>query len=276
MDIKKVHNLEEFINYLGNDTKIIISEGIYLLSSLELYPNEQIFFSDVFDGRQLVLRGFKNIEIKTNIIGQTSFLCQPRYANVLTFIDCDNITIDGLVFGHTEESGYCYGGVLQFENCTNIRIINTTLYGCGTEGLSLAKVKNFSFVNSTIKECTYRIMTITDSYNVQLIRSKFFNNGCYDLIRIGNSEKVKFCQCEIYNNWTAYENYLDNPLFNINFSKEICVIDSYIHNNLINYLVNNENVLIEKDNKEKDNILMKGRYNKSDEERISLDNPVSL
>ena len=76
----------------------------------------------------------------------------PRYATVLTFINCHDLVLDNMKIGHIPIGG-CAGGVLKFENCTNIRLKNLELYGCGVMGIS-SHNSNLYVEDCKIHSCT--------------------------------------------------------------------------------------------------------------------------
>ena len=47
------------------------------------------------------------------------------------------------------------GGVLQFQNCGNVTVENTGLFGCGTIGVGAQSCSNVLIRNNDIYECSY-------------------------------------------------------------------------------------------------------------------------
>lgn len=142
----------------------------------------------------------KNLTI-TGKLG-TEILIQPAYAWVLKFIGGSDIKLENLVLGHVEP-GFCTGGVLSFEGTKNIEIRNCLLFGSGTEGINLSKVGNFRFFQSVIKECTYDLLTISESFDVVFEQATFMNTGEYDLVQIFNSNDIKFNGCTFRENFNG-------------------------------------------------------------------------
>lgn len=232
-----VNTPEEFINALGSNREIVIGheKGFLLTPTIEaMIESEQLKLFDrsshakqdgvmyemETDGPQLIISGLKNLSIRTNYDERLSLEITPRYANVLTFIGCENIKLTNLQLGHTEE-GYCTNGVLGFDNCRNITIDNCGLFGCGTEGVELRHSENFTMTGSEIFHCSYHIMHIWDSKGVKFLNCAFYNNKEYEQVSVDlSSEDVLFDHCVFTKNI--------GTLFNIGNTDEVkirrCII----------------------------------------------------
>jgi hypothetical protein len=79
----------------------------------------------------------------------------PRYADVLNFKGCSNITVFGFTAGHTVEPGYCTGGVLYFEDSDNVLVNRCGLYGCGILGVRAELCSAVTVTACEIYECSY-------------------------------------------------------------------------------------------------------------------------
>lgn len=182
------------------------------------------------DGPELLLAGFTNLTIKSDDPGYRRLLrIRPRYAYVLNFFNCTDICIQGLVMGHTDE-GYCDGGVLYFENCKNITILNCDLYGCGTEGIGCHQTSNLTMSNSLIRDCSYQIMTLRQCRDFSFDHCFFFRNREFSLLDIFSSSNIRFADCMITHNEGTLCNFQDDE--NILFERcsimhEIVALGSY-------------------------------------------------
>lgn len=229
-DEVRVRNVAELIHALKSNRVIIVDMDIDFgdqlaqfhsfnpqrlpeLSSYEVMEKhdqytDKIFVADNYDGYGLFLTGFKNLTIKSdNPTGMRMLMrVRPRYAYVLSFIGCSDITIDGLVMGHTDE-GYCEGGVLEFYDCKNVNVSNCDLYGCGIEGICFRKSHDLVMTNSIIRDCSYQIMTIRESYNCLFDRCSFFRNRQFSLLDLIDVKDLTFRGCLITHN--------EGTLFNI-------------------------------------------------------------
>lgn len=208
----RVSSPEEFVAAIQNGVTIILKSGTYNLSTVMSDQKSNTVWSDVYDGHQLQIRDVSNLTIKSE--GKVTVVIKPRYAWVLSFQNCRNISISGITFGHIE-TGYCDGGVLQFTGCNGVDINACTLYGSGKEGLGLESVDNFSFKNSTIRDCSYDLMTIIGSANLLFENSLFTKTGEFNLIDTEGSDEVRFVKCK----FTENRNSDFNPYF-FNFGTE--------------------------------------------------------
>lgn len=212
----KVSNAQQFIDAIGSDRTIILSQGIdFNLSDVidqyfsdgETPPaisgpfpkHNHVYLSNEFDGNQLNIHDVDNLKI----IGEGSIpvklMVRPRYSYVFSFIASNNITIENVDAGHTN-GGYCVGGVFMFDNCSDVTINNTIMYGCGTEGITAMGTSNLTCTNSTIKECTYSIMTLEDCDKITYSSCQFFDNMEFGLVNVRNSSSILFEDCSFFRN----------------------------------------------------------------------------
>lgn len=207
-----VNTPDEFIKALGSNREIVVchEEGFLLTPTIEAMiesgdlkqfdrsshaKQDGVMYELETDGPQLILSGFKNLSIRTNSDERLHIEITPRYANVLTFINCENITLTNLQLGHTDE-GYCTNGVVGFDGCRNITINNCGLFGCGTEGIELRQSENFTMTGSEIFHCSYHIMHILGSKNVKFLNCAFYNNKEYEQVTVdSSSENVLYDHC---------------------------------------------------------------------------------
>jgi hypothetical protein len=241
-DVIEVSNAKELLENIASNKTIKLKAGEYDLLNVKDLNNSHIKFENVSDGQQLIISDISNLTIEGLKGAEVKLLVNPRYANVLTFKNSINISISNVIAGHYPDKGHCTGGVFYFDNCKDIDIENSVLFGCGTEGINLNKVENFSFVNSTIKECSYDLMTLKDSKNIVFKGSNFYDTKEYDLINVVNTKDVIFEKCNIYNNKST--NKYSSHLFNADKSSNVLVKDSIIKDNEAQNLVSNKESVI--------------------------------
>lgn len=144
-------------------------------------------------------------------------ITEPVYGNVLSFDNCSNITIENVDAGNGAEKGACTGGVFFLIRSRNINIRNTIMYGSGMEGITAEEVTGLKVSNSTIWGCSYSIMSIINSSDVEFSNCRFRDNAEYDMINIYSTmSSVVFKSCTITGNQTGSESYSDYSLFNVN------------------------------------------------------------
>ncbi|MBN1699774.1 MAG: right-handed parallel beta-helix repeat-containing protein [Spirochaetales bacterium] len=193
-----VATTEALLKAIGPDVVIRIKEGEYNLSGGYRFQNRHIKWEDNFDGLYPVIRSISNLTLIGE--GNVSVVIDPAYGWVMEWKTCSNIGLENITFGHTKP-GYCAGGVLRFSVCDTVSIDRCTLYGSGTIGLELDHVDNMLFDFSTIKECTYGLIYISDSAGLRFENSHFRDTGDYTLIGItGGSGKILFQSCDFSGN----------------------------------------------------------------------------
>jgi parallel beta-helix repeat protein len=137
-----------------------------------------VSWNNVHDGKEIIFHNLNNTEFTGNKI-----LAEPRYAWVLSFKDCTNLALRELTLGHTE-AGYCQGGVLKFENCSNVTLDGCHLFGSGTHGIELQNCQNIEIVNVSVRECTYGAIILTNVSNLAFRNCRFERNLGFDLFEI--------------------------------------------------------------------------------------------
>jgi len=201
----------------------------------------------VFDGYEIIINNVSNFTIKAEEGAEVKLLVDPRYAYVLSFNNCKNINISGVIAGHYPEKGSCTGGVFKFTDCSDIQIDKSDLFGCGTEGLTLTNVNNLQFNNSTIRECSYGIMTVIDSKNIAFNNSTFKQNEEYNLINIVNSD-IKMDKCIINNNRTVSDWDNGMYLFSLDLYSKAIISNSTIKDNSVKRLDNGKGTITYENN----------------------------
>jgi len=260
-DMFRVRTAEELIDAIGPDRTIILDPKEFVISGLSQSSRSHVIWQNVHDGDQIVVQNLRNLRICTEGDKPASILVAPRYAYALSFKNCKDVSLVNVAFGHTKEKGYCTGGVLSFTRCENVVIQNTTLHGSGHEGLTVADSTNLSFVGSTIRDCTYGIMSLSDSSNIHFQKARFIDNQTFDLISIRHCEDVIFEQCEILRNQAGWDGEeTECSLFNISSSSGITVRDSLIQNNSLDYLLNREGTMSFTGSDIRQNTLRVSRY----------------
>ena len=157
---------DEFLAAIAPNTEIIVDAELIDLSKATGYGKtngDYYYWAEEFDGPELFIAEVSNLTIRgsgedhnANVISSV-----PRYSNVLNFFNCSNIMVTGLTAGHTEEPGYCAGGVLFFINCQDVLVEDCGLFGCGTWGVSAESSKNIQIINNDIYECSVGGVSLT-------------------------------------------------------------------------------------------------------------------
>lgn len=224
-----VSTAEELVFALGSNRRILLEEGVYNLTTVHPgFVDANVYFGKKHDGWELFLEGIQNLTIEGAGDAQSEIIVEPRYANVLNFLNCSNISLVNIKTGHTE-GGLCSGGVLLFENCADIRIDNTDMYGCGTIGLMLEKVKDIKVTGSTIYGCTMQAMSIRGSSNVLLENCVFRDNEAIGpLVNIEHTSGLAFNACSFLRNAAGMS------MFNLSGNENLVIENTeFIDNNVL-------------------------------------------
>lgn len=155
-----VSTVDELLAAIAPDTEIVLKDGTYDLSTAGDYgtgKGDYFHWSEEFDGPELVISGVDNLVIRgeSGDAKKCTISAVPRYADVLNFKSCSNVTVSGFTAGHTVEPGYCTGGVLYYEDCDNILVNRCGLYGCGILGVRAELCSAIAVTSCEIYECSY-------------------------------------------------------------------------------------------------------------------------
>lgn len=177
-----VSNVSELMGEIAPNTEIILKDGTYDLSTLKDYGTgwtNYHYWSEEFDGPALVLTGLENLVIRSESGDPEKCILSavPRYADVLKFKGCSNITVSGITAGHTVEPGYCTGGVLYFEDCDNVLVDNCGLYGCGILGVRAELCSAVAVTHCEIYECSQGGISIGSSSRIKIENCSFRDLG---------------------------------------------------------------------------------------------------
>ena len=217
----RVATAEEFLKALASDTRIVIPEytvlkltpaledeevrAAYNIGEFDSYAHDfseyttpRLGWHDNFDGKELEIAGFSNLTIEGE--GEMAgIIVQPRYAYVLSFFNCQNITLRNLTLGHTDE-GNCEGGVVRLAQCTTTVIEGCDLYGCGTEGIGAERSTDLLCKNTIIRDCSYQIMTLQHCKDFLFTECEFYNCREFTLLNINYCENTTLQSCRIRDN----------------------------------------------------------------------------
>ena len=154
-----VTDVDDFLAAIGPDRTIVLDGELFDLSAASSYGSlggEYWYWQESYDGPELVIENVSGLSIQGSAAApnNTVLSATPRYANVLNFNHCDNISIAGFTAGHTKEPGSCAGGVLRFIQCQGVLVEGMRLYGCGILGIQTSQCADLSVLRTEIYECS--------------------------------------------------------------------------------------------------------------------------
>ena len=150
--------VDEFLKAIAPNTVINLTGRSYDLTGATgygVYGSKYYGWNEAYDnGWELEIAGVENLTIRAARAG-AEIVTAPRYACVLAFVNCKNVTLDGFIAGHTDGPGFCTGAVLHMLGCRDMSVTGCDLYGCGTYGLELDKCRGVHALGTTIRDCSY-------------------------------------------------------------------------------------------------------------------------
>ncbi len=205
-----VSTVDELLAAIAPNTSILLQPGVYDLAAASDYGRSYNYgyysWNDAYDGYELVVRGADNLTI-SGAGGETVLNAEPRYAEVLRFEDCRNLTLSALTLGHTQEPGFCAGGVVEFDACAEVSVQDCRLYGCGVLGVTAQNCDGVRVESSAIYECS---------------------NGA---VWVSGSRDFRMTDCEVYD-CPGRENTAGYNLFEVQSSTGFAVVNSRVHGNV--------------------------------------------
>ncbi len=205
---------DEFLAAIAPGTEIVLTGEIYHLTAASDYGTDggQYYsWKEVEDGYELVLHDLEDFRL----IGSenTQILTDPRDAAVIRVGNCTDITFMNFTAGHKLlPYVLCSGPVLELSDCTNTRIENCGLFGCGRVGVSASGCSGLSVVGCDIYECSnegislfrcqYAVITACKLRDCGLrkLSDDVEPYGASDMVFIGECEHIIISDCDVYGN----------------------------------------------------------------------------
>lgn len=214
-----VRTVDELLAAIAPDKVIILEPGTYDLTTASNYGDvvatPYYTWVDVYDGYELVVKGVSNLMILGAGMQETILSAGPRYANVVTFANCSDITLAGFTAGHTLEPAECTGGVIYLDSCNAVTLEQMGLYGCGVTGISTFNSQDLTLINSHIYDCSSSGIFLRDSNGITVDGCKFYDIGMEQyggssVFELSNVQNMSIEHCEIYSNTVQNIVYCSN------------------------------------------------------------------
>ncbi len=226
---------KELFEAFKDNTTIVLKPGVYNITEYidslkepsywgdyEVKMGQGVYVSQVFDGEELIINDYENVVLaSSDKKNPAEIVIEPRYADVLSFTDCENILIEGLLIGHTKEQGSCVGDVISLDSCEEITIADCELYGCGTYALTLDDCEDVTAMDCDVHDCTYGCV-IGDGENTCFIHCDFHDCVGYTMFEL-NGGSADFIGCDFRN---LDGNFLSNEGCEVSFTA--CTYDDNV------------------------------------------------
>lgn len=177
-DVVKAGTVDELLAAIAPGAVIELTAEEYDLTAASGYGKKNgryYSWNECYDGFELLIEDVDGLTVRAE--KSAWIVTSPRYANVLTFMNCRNITLEGLTVGHTPEPGSCCGGVLWIENSSHITVNDSVLFGCGVTALTASSCNGVTLKNTTLTDCSYSGAEIYTSEDVLFDGCNFCENG---------------------------------------------------------------------------------------------------
>ena len=181
-----VSTVDEFLEAIGPNTSIYLEDGVYDLSTASSYGgygSQYYVWKDTgVDGPQLVICNLRGLSITGGGADKVTISAEPRYAEVLAFDNCQEIELSNFTAGHSQEPGYCVGGVLYFNESGNVQVSGCSLYGCGVWGVTAIDSSDIAVKDTEIYECSNGDINLSRCRNVSFDNCDIHDNGLSRII----------------------------------------------------------------------------------------------
>jgi len=207
-----VSDVYELVSLIGPNRTIKLKPGVYDLGYLKdliegTYVSWQVKDkNNKFAG--LNIRYVSNLTIEGLGDEPVEIVSLDTSARVLSFSDCNNITLKNVMLGHGVLEDSSLVEVLHFTNCSNISIEKSVIYG-SIYGFTANKMSNVSMRDTIIEECQNGGMVFNESDTVSMDNCIFRNIKGTAVIRGRANKNIKVNRTTFENNFTTYL-YLGN------------------------------------------------------------------
>ena len=181
-----VSNVDEFLAAIGPNNSIYLEDGTYDLSTASSYGGYgspyYVWKNTGVDGPQLVICNLRGLSITGGGADKATISAEPRYAEVLAFDNCRDIELSGFTAGHAQEPGTCAGGVLYFNESSNVKVSGCSLYGCGVWGVTAIDSSDIAVKDTEIYDCSSGDINLSGCRNVSFENCDIHDNGLYRIV----------------------------------------------------------------------------------------------
>ena len=180
--IIEVATVDQLVAAIGPNATVVLQPGEYELAAAATYGQDTgnpycCWEAASEDGFELRISNANGLALLGSGRDVTTLLAEDRYANVLSFMGCQEVSVSSLTAGHSPAPGYCSGGVLYFVGCDTVLVEGCDLFGCGTMGVWAQNCSDVSIALSRIYECSDSAVYADGCRNVLVLDSEIDHNG---------------------------------------------------------------------------------------------------
>ncbi|MBR4473800.1 MAG: right-handed parallel beta-helix repeat-containing protein [Oscillospiraceae bacterium] len=209
-----VNTVDELLDAIAPDTAISLAAGTYDLSTASSYGRstgnpclrwEPVYDDNRYESYELVITGADNLTLRGAGMDSVTIAAVPRYANVLHFVNCKGLTLSQLTAGHTEQPGWCAGGVFLLDDCRDVDFSFCGMFGCGTVGVQANRCRDLAVRSSRIYDCSQYAVYLDSCRNIRLADCEICENGSteepvFSLLAANTSDGFLIADCRIHDN----------------------------------------------------------------------------
>ena len=209
--VVEVKDVDEQVAAIAPNVTVKLAPGEYRLANAATYGTDTgnpycrwEYASET--GYELIVFGVDGLTIQGAGMDKTTLLAQDRYANVLSFHGCQDVTLSAFTAGHSPAPGFCSGGVLHLVNCDRVMVELCGLFGCGSMGVWAANCSDVTVTGSRIYECSDNAVSADNCRNVQVLDSEIDHNGwkgeyeAYCLFQTYGGDGFTVSGCQVHDN----------------------------------------------------------------------------
>ncbi len=207
----RVSNVDELVAAIGPNTTVELLPGKYDLAAAATYGqdtgNQYCRWEDASEqSYELLIAGADGLTLRGAGMDETVILAQDRYANVLHFVGCGQLTVSQLTAGHDPAPGFCSGGVLRLEHCNGVAVEGCGLFGCGIVGIDAVDCSGVAVTDSRIYECSDSAVSAESCRNMTVQNCEIDHNGWKNeypascLFRSNGGDGFAVDRCRIHDN----------------------------------------------------------------------------
>ena len=153
-----VKTVDELLAAIAPHTTVYLDAQEFDLSTASNYGGDggkYYGWAETYDGPKLALHDLDDFALVGDGMGVTLVSAVPRYADVLYFENCRNVSLRDMTLGHRIEPGYCAGNVIGLSRCSGVSIESCGLFGCGVIGVCASYCADLAVSDTNIYDCSY-------------------------------------------------------------------------------------------------------------------------